>query len=155
MARLTAVNTIRPYAQAISKNPAVSDLLKLSIGVNLPNNAPVPVPPITDVPTLIAQASLPGQVTLQYRSSGDPTSKAKPFGVIQLELRRGSGVAPVVSPDDCTPVAFVTKSPFVILNAPVAAGQVMTYFARWQNRSGASGLAYSGPWSAPLIVVAA
>lgn len=154
IARLNAVNTVRPYAQAISRNQAVSDALKLSIGVNLPNNVPVPIPPITDVPSLILDASLPGQTSFQYRSSSDPTSKAKPFGVIQLELRRGSGAAPIANPDDCTPVAFITKTPFIIVNAPIAAGQVMTFFARWQNRSGASGQAYSGPWSAQTVVIA-
>ena len=154
IARINAIGVVRPYAQSIAKNPAVADADKLDLALNLPNNVPVAIPPLLDVASLIVQPSAPGMTQFQFRSSSDPTSKAKPFGAIGLQVLRGSGVAPVASPDDCVEVARVTKSPFTIQNAPVAAGQVMTFFARWIQRSGASGEAYSAPWSAAVIVIA-
>ena len=75
-ARVTAVATIRPYAQSISRNMAVSDLLKIGIGVNLPNNVPVPIPPVSTAPALILQSAAPQQHIIQYRDSTTPLSKA-------------------------------------------------------------------------------
>ena len=153
-ARVTATGVVRPYAVAISRNPAVLDADKLSIGVNLPNFTPVPIPPITDVPSIILQSALPNQHTLQFRSSGAPTSKAKPFGVIGLELFRNIGTVAATSPEQCTLYTSATKTPFVVSTDPANAGQVITYFSRWTNRSGAGGQAYKGPWSAPLVLIA-
>lgn len=153
-ARVQATGVVRPYATQISRNPAVSDLLKLGIGVNLPNNAPVPVPPITDVPSLILQPSATGLTQIQYRSSGDPTSKAKPFGAIGLEVWRDIGTVAATSPEQCTLFATLTKTPQALSNAPAVNGQIMTFFARWTTRSGPAGVAQKGPWSLPLVVVA-
>lgn len=153
-ARLTATGTVRTYATNISRNPGVSDLDKRNIGVNLPNNAPVPVPPITDVPALVLQPSGSGQAVLQYRSSSDPTRKAKPFGAIGIEIWRAVGNVAAVSPEAGNLLVTVTKSPVVTLNAPANNGQVMTFFGRWTARSGAGGMAYKGPWSLPLVVTA-
>ena len=153
-ARVTATATVRPYAQNISKNMAVSDLLKIQIGVNLPNNAPVPVPPITDVPSLIVGASQPGQTSFQYRQGSAPTSKAKPFGAIACELWRSVGVAFATSPDQCTLIESLTKTPQIVSNSPANPGDKMTFFCRWTTRSGPQGKAQKGPWSLATNLIA-
>lgn len=153
-ARVTAIGVVRPYATQISRNMAVADIDKLSIGVNLPNNAPVPVPPITDVPSLIVQPSAPGQCVFQYRQGTDPTSKAKPFGALALELWRSVGAAFAVSPDQCTLLESLTKTPQVINNAPANPGDKMTFFCRWTTRSGPQGKAQKGPWSLATNLIA-
>ena len=153
-ARVLAVGTIRPYCQQIAKNPSVSDELKLSVGLNPPNNVPVPIPPITDVPQLLTQPSAPGQVVLQYRSGENPTSKAKPFGAVALELWRNIGAVAATNPAQCALLASLTKTPQVIDNDPATPGQTMTYFGRWTTLSGPQGKAQKGPWSLPLVVIA-
>ncbi|MEQ2009600.1 MAG: hypothetical protein ABMA26_22685 [Limisphaerales bacterium] len=153
-ARVTATGVVRPYAQSISRNMAVDDADKLSIGVNLPNNAPVPIPPITDVPALIIQPSAPGQVVIAYRQGSAPTSRAKPFGAVALELFRSAGVAFATSPDQCTFIDSLAKTPQVVLNTPANAGDKLTFFARWTTRSGPQGKAQKGPWSLAYNVVA-
>ena len=153
-ARVTAIATIRPYAQQISKNMSVLDADKIAIGVNLPNNAPVPIPPITDVPSLIVQPSAPGTTVFQYRQGADPTSKAKPFGAVGLELWRNIGAVAATSPDQCTLIATLTKTPQQIDNSPATNGQIMTFFCRWTTLSGPQGKAQKGPWSLPTVRVA-
>jgi len=152
--RNLATGFVRPYAVAISLNLGITDAEKLAIGVNLPNNQPVPIPPITDIPSLITQGLLPGQATLQYRSSSDPNSKAKPFGVLACEVVQAIGAVAATDPVQCTPAARATKTPFVLDISAANSGQKVTLFARWANRSGAGGLAYVGPWSAPLVITA-
>lgn len=153
-ARVTATGVVRPYAQALSRNIAVDDADKLSIGVNLPNNAPVPIPPVTDVPSLIIQPSAPGLTVIAYRQGSAPTSRAKPFGAIACEIWRSNGVAYATDPAQCTLIESVAKTPQVISNAPAVAGEKMTFFARWTTRSGPEGKAQKGPWSLAYNLVA-
>jgi hypothetical protein len=152
-ARVTAVATIRPYAQQISKNMGVSDLLKTSIGVNLPNNVPVPIPPVSTSPVLMLQSAAPQQHVMQYRDSATPTSKAKPFGAISIEIWRAVGTVPAVSPAACSLLANWTKSPNISSFEVGDVGKVATYFARWVTRSGTGGVSQPGPWSPQFTAV--
>lgn len=152
-ARITAVATIRPYAQLISKNMGVSDALKTGIGVNLPNTVPVPIPPVTTSPILLLQAAAPQQHILQYRDSTTPTSKAKPFGAVALEVWRAVGTVPAVSPEACTFLGLWTKSPNISSFLVGDVGKVATYFCRWTTRSGTGGVAQPGPWSPQFTAV--
>ncbi len=150
-ARNSAEATVRPYAVGISLNPSVSDALKLGIGVNLPNNAPVPIPPILTNPVLMFVAATPGQHQLQYRDSATPTAKAKPFGATGLQLTRFIGVAAGVSPEQGTVVGTWTKTPNVSTFPPGNEGKLATYWGRWITRSGATGQAQLSAWSNPLV----
>ncbi len=152
VARINATAVVRPYAVQISRNPAVSDALKLGVGVNLPNNAPVPVPPIATSPALILESAGPLQHVLQYRDSTTPTSKQKPFGAIGLEVWRKVAAAAAASPSDCTKVGTFTKTPFRQSFTSGERGMLCTYYARWITRSGTDGTASEGPWSVALVV---
>jgi hypothetical protein len=152
-ARVTAVATIRPYAQQISKNMSVTDALKIGIGVNLPNNVPVPIPPVATSPALILQSAAPQQHILQYRDSTTPLSKAKPFGAIAVEIWRAVGVTAAVDPSACALYARWTKTPNISSFAVGEVGKTATYFARWVTRSGVGGQSAPGPWSAPLVAI--
>lgn len=153
-ARLAATGTVRPYCQQISKNMGVSDSLKLGIGLNLPNNAPVPVPPITDVPQLIQLPSAAGVTVWGYKQGGSSSGKAKPFGAAGLEIWRNVGTVAATDPAQCSLMATVTKSPQQFSNDPAVPGKVMTFFARWTTLSGPAGQAQKGPWSLPYVLVA-
>lgn len=151
-ARVTAVATIRPYAQSISRNMGVSDELKIGIGVNLPNNVPVPIPPVTTAPALLLQSAAPLQHILQYRDSTTPTSKAKPFGAVGLEVWRNVGVTAVTNPTQCQLYGTWTKTPNISSFVHGDEGKIATYFSRWITRSGAGGQAQPGPWSVALTI---
>lgn len=150
-ARVTAEQVIRPYAQQISKNASVTPGDKTAIGVNLPNNSPVPIPAPTSFPILGFRSATPLQHLLQYQDSDLGTGKAKPFGAIGLELYRAIGTVPAVDPSQAEYYAQVTKSPCRVTFTAGDVGKTCTYFARWITRSGPGGVAQSGPWSAPLV----
>ena len=92
------------------------------------------------------------QQTLSYKDQSTPTTKAKPFGAIGLDLRQGIGVANITDPNLCSPVGVITKSPTNIATSNGDVGKIASYVGRWCTRSGPGGAAQFGPWSAFLHV---
>lgn len=151
--RAEAEATIRPYAQDIARSSAVSNELKVGLGLNLPNPTRPPIPPPVVAPQVLLDNATPGQHKLRYRDSSSPAGKAKPVGAIGVELYRTIGIAPAVDPDAANYLGTYTKSPLFAQSAPADKGKTATYFARFVTKSGAGGKAATGPWSAPLSVV--
>ena len=152
-ARATAESVVRPYAQRIKVNPAVSNAARVDIGVTVDAFPPTPIPAPTSSPVLMLMMATPLQHTMQYRDALTPTSKAKPYGVKQLALFVTVGVAPAVDPDAALYRGGFTKSPMNIGFESSQRGKVATYFARWENGSGPGGVAARGPWSDPVSVI--
>jgi hypothetical protein len=148
-ARVNAEQTVRPYAQRIRNNTAVSDLLKVGLGLTIPSTTPTPIPAPVVAPELGLLSAIPLQQTLTYR---DPSAagKAKPYGVIGVEVWRAVGVAPAVDPAQASYYATATKSPFRSTFGAGDVGKIVTYFGRFVTRSGPGGIAQAGPFSAPL-----
>lgn len=151
-ARASAEATVRPYAVRISVNDGVTDANKVLIGVNLPNSTRTPVPAPATSPALNLVAAIIGQHTLGYHDTSTPLSKAKPFGAVGMQVYRVLGTAPVATPETAELHAVITKSPTNLATDPADRGKVATYFGRWVTRSGPSGVAQVGPFSAPLAV---
>jgi len=151
--RASAEETVRPYAQLISRNAAVTPQDKSAIGVNEPNFSPVPIPPPTSFPLISLRNGVPLAHVLQWQDSNLGTGKAKAFGVIGCQVFRSVGVVAATDPEQASFYQQPTKSPFRSEFSAPDRGKVCTYFARWINRSGAGGVAYYGPWSDPVNVV--
>lgn len=149
-ARTSATATCQPYAQLISRNMGIDDSLKLGVGVNLPNPTRTIIPAPTTTCVLAHISSQPGVAQIGYADTSTPTTKAKPFGAIGLDLRQTIGTAPAVSPDDAKPVQTVTKSPTILSFSSGDVGKIVTIWGRWVTRGGPAGVAQQGPWSAPL-----
>lgn len=152
-ARNLAELTVRPFAIDISRNPAVTNLDKTAVGVNLPNTARTPVPPPLTVPGITLVSAIHFLHTLAFRDTSTPTTKAKPFGAIGMELWRTLAVGPSVDPTTATQIGVLTKSPNSIGYTAPDIGKTATYWGRWVTRSGPGGNAQSGPFSAPLAVL--
>lgn len=152
-AKADALLTVRPVAVQISRNPAVTDENKLTIGVNLPNPSRTPVPPPTDAPSLTLESASPGVINLRTNIAGSTSGKAKPAGAVGIELRGTYGTAPAVDPTAAAPLTTLTKSPAQIATNPARTGQLLTLWGRYVTRSGPGGMAQAGPWSAALTVV--
>lgn len=152
-ARTAAEPVLRAYAQQISRNPAVSNMDKTAVGVNLPNSARPAIPQPTTQPQLSLVSSIHNLQTIAYKDSATPTTKAKPFGAIGIDLRVSISLTPAASPDDVPPFATLTKSPANIGMQSGDAGKTARYWGRWSTRSGPGGMAQFGPWSAPMDVV--
>lgn len=151
---VTTVGTIRTFAQIITRNPGVANADKLSLGLNLPNTAPSPVPVPASYPLLSLLQSTHLQHQFSYKDSLTPVGKRKAFGAVQLQLVGVLGTAPATDQDALPPVlasnqlggpAMPTKSPFQVTWAPGSTGKIASYAARWVTRSG-----LAGPWS-PIL----
>lgn len=151
-ARATAEATVRPYAIRIRNNSAVSDALKIGVGVTIPNTPPTPIPAPVVAPVLSLLSAISLEQTLEYKAAG-ALGKAKPFGAIGVEVWRAVGTVPAVDPLQTAFKGTVTKSPFRQTFLAGDQGKIVTYFGRFVTRSGPGGVAQVGPWSDPLSLV--
>lgn len=152
-ARAAFEATVRPYAQRIRVNPGVSNLDRVTIGVTVAVFPPTPIPaPLTN-PVLSLIRALPLTHVLAYADSDTPTTKAKPYGVKQLQLSCTIGVAPAVDPDAARYLGGYTKSPLQVSHQAGDRGKYATYFSRWQNGSGPGGVGATGPWGNPISFI--
>lgn len=150
--RILCTSIVRPYAVTISRDPSVDNGDKTAVGVNLPNTARTPVPPPSTVPGLALVSAIHFLHTLAYKDTSTPTTKAKPPGAIGMELQTLVAVTAGADPSTGRSWGIVTKSPFSIGWTSGDVGKIATYWGRWVTRSGPSGIAQVGPWSAPLSI---
>lgn len=145
-ARADAEQTQREYCQQIRLNPAVSDLNKVSIGLNLPPSTLTPIPAPTERPELVFGSAGPQQTRLGYKVEG-AAGKAKATGSVGVQIVASVGTAIAVDPDAAPTVAMVTKSPFRLNWQSAQVGKIATLWARFYTRSGPGGVMQFGPWS--------
>jgi hypothetical protein len=151
VARASAEAVVRPYAVQISRNAAVTDANKSSIGVTVPSLVPTPIPAPTVAPSVSLVAATILSMLLDYKAVGS-SGKSKPFGSVGVEIYRAVGLVAATDPTQATFVGIVNKSPFRQAFLAADQGKFCTYFARFVTRSGPDGVAQPGPWSAPLTV---
>lgn len=148
-ARALAEAVVRPVATDISRSLIVTPANKATIGVTIPDPSRSPVAAPTTAPVLSIRAMIAGQLTLDYRDATDPTARAKPAGVVALQLFAAFGTLPATDASQLAFVAQVTKTP-TLLSTAGQAGKIVSLAGRWVTRSGNGGVAQVGPWSALL-----
>lgn len=151
--RAAAEAVVRPLAVRIILNPAVLNIDRVSIGVTVPSTVPTPVPAPTTSPSLILQSAGPLVHNLQFRDSTAPLVKAKPFGVVTLELSAQIGVTAGIDPEAASFISGFNKTPFQVSWPSGNRGKHATYWGRWATRSGPAGVPQRGPWSDPLDAI--
>lgn len=149
-ARATMLATVRPYAMAINARSATTDEQRSDLGITIRKTVMTPIPAPTTAPALSVSSAIPFATTLLYRDPATPTSKAKPFGVIGVQLWTAIGTVAAIDPSQATFYGVATKSPCVIGFTAPQQGKQCTVFARFVTRGGPGGVAQTGPWSAPL-----
>lgn len=148
VARTNMLDLVRPYAVAISLNAGVLTSDKIAIGVNPRTSTPTPVATPTTSPVLgISAAGNLVHVIRARDEESSPTSKAKPYGVTQMQLWAAAVTiaTPTPTPDETTLKQIVTKVPTQAFWDSDDAGKKAVYYARWQTRTG-----LVGPWSSPV-----
>lgn len=148
-ARSNAESLARQFAQRIQVDTTISDALKIAAGCHGARKPPTPVPPPTVAPVLGLQGVIPGQSTYTVKEPG-AAGKAKPEGVVGIEIRRGVVGAGTLDPETLANSITATKSPVALANGGFNAGQIVGVFARYTTRGGPGGVAQVGPWSAVL-----
>lgn len=137
----------RGYAQIIQSNAGVSNSAKATAGLTVRATGRTPIPAPATSPILGLVGGTPGESTLKYADTSTPTTKAKPFGALQLEL--WEQIAPTGTPsiDSASFIGLYTKTPFAVDTPTGDAGKVGVFWGRWTTRTG-----LVGPWSAPLTI---
>lgn len=145
-ATVNLLSIVRPYAQQVANNAGVADSDKIALGLNPRTTTPTAIPtPVTN-PVLTIDKALTLQHVLRYRDTlASPTSKAKPFGAVQVQIAAMTSATPVTDPTTLPIIASVTKCPAVVSWSSGDAGKLAYYTARWITRTGKV-----GPW-APII----
>ena len=151
-ARAEALIICRSYAQRINANPAITDEQRTTLGLTVRKTTPTPTPAPTAQPLLGLRSQIPGVANLEYTAPGT-VGKAKPPGVIGVELWVAVGVAAAVDPAAAAFRGTVTRSPFRVEFDAADKGRTATVFCRFATRSGPGGVAQVGPWSNPLSFV--
>lgn len=142
--RASAQGSVRVYAQQIKANVGVDNEDKVALGIHVDDPTPTPIPAPTSAPLLMIINAFSGVHNLRYADENTPASRAKPDGVIQLQLNMTVGNSPAVDPDTSSFVGLYTKQPVLIEHDPMNAGKTATFFGRWVTRKG-----LVGPWSLP------
>jgi hypothetical protein len=153
-AKAAMVAVLRHYAQSIKLNDGVTNEEKIALGLTIDDTHPTPLPAPSTQPMCSIVAATPLQHALRFADAGTPTRRAKPEGVIALELHYFIGEPAPVSPDASGGTTkfygLATKQPFAVTHNPVDVGKTATYYARWITRTG-----LVGPWGTPVAMTIA
>lgn len=145
-ARTNASAGIRPLAQTISVNDAVSNMLKLALGLNLKGSTgPTPIPTPTSYPIFAIIAGTPGEMTLKFVDSSDGVSRKKPFGVLAIAYFAKASATEITDPTLLEFQDLATKQPFGVDTTFATAGSRIYLAGYYITRTG-----LKGPWS-PVI----
>jgi hypothetical protein len=145
--KASALIVFRGYAVIIGSNAGVSAGAKTAAGLTNRATGRTPIPAPGTAPILGFVGATPLVATLKYADTSTPTTKAKPFGAIQIELWLSIGATPPVGgPAGCNFYGLFTKSPFAVNFITANVGMTAYYYGRWTTRRG-----LVGPWSAVLI----
>ncbi|MFA6140424.1 MAG: hypothetical protein WC684_06850 [Hyphomicrobium sp.] len=142
--------TVRPYAVSISQNSGVTDGDKTAVGVTVRKLVPTPIPAPTDAPQVSFVSAIPLETVLKIVNSATPTSKAKPFGAVIIEVWRSIGTVPATDPAQLSYVGGFTKIPVTLAFEAGDQGKICTVASRYATAGGNGGVAKTGPWSALL-----
>lgn len=140
--KVIVLAAIRPFAQAISLNAGVTSANKTAIGVNPRTSTPTPITTPTTTPVLTAQSTSTAGTIIRYRdATASPSVKAKPYGVIAMQLFGKVSVTPITDPSQLIYLGQITKSPVQIPIGPISttAANVAYFAGRWITKKGLYG----------------
>ena len=149
-ARRVAETTVRPFAQLINANPAVTDQQRVSLGLTVRKTTPTPTPPPASAPVIEFRASQFGYAKLGYTDSANPDGKAKPAGSIGVQVFADDSETPGDNPLAGRFMLTATKSPFSLPADGAAPGASRRIWFRYVTTGGPAGIQQTGPFSAPL-----
>lgn len=138
-AALTAA--IRPLVRRLQASADVTDAEKASLGITVAQT-PSPIGAPTTAPIVSIECGNRLQHTLRFVDSATPTRKAKPAGVLGVEIWNKVGVAPPTGETELRFVAIDTDAPFTLNFASEDGNKTAYYWLRWVSPTGER-----GPWS--------
>lgn len=148
VAKAASLIVFRTYAQIVQNNAGVTNSAKAAAGLTVRSTARTPIPAPTTTPIVAFVSGQPGTSNLGYADAASPTTKAKPFGAIQMELWYDVPATGSPSLANATFAGLETKSPFAFATPSGATGKTIGVWGRWTTRRG-----LTGPWSSVLSII--
>lgn len=134
---------IRPLVRRLQASSVVSDAEKAALGITVAST-PGPIGPPTTAPICSISCGARLQHTLSFVDETTPTrppTKAKPAGVLGVEIWNKVGIAPPANEGELRFVAVDTNAPFVLNFTSEDGGKTAYYWLRWVSPTGER-----GPW---------
>lgn len=133
---------IRPLVRRIQANPNVTDAQRAAMGITVPDSTNTPVGTPTTRPIASITLGQRLQHTLNFVDETTPTRRAKPAGVIGVEVWAKVGTTPPSGEGDLQFMRIDSSTP-AVFNFNAADGTKTAYYwTRWVNAQGER-----GPWS--------
>jgi hypothetical protein len=139
-ARAAYVAAIRPLVRRLQASSVVSNAERESLGITVANE-PSPIGPPTTAPLCSIECGARLQHTLRFVDETTPTRKAKPLGVLGVEIWNKVGETPPANESELRFVAVDTNAPFVLNYNSADGGKTAYYWMRWVSPTGER-----GPW---------
>lgn len=140
-ARQAYVAVIRPLVRRLQASAVVSDAERASLGITV-KATPSPIGPPTATPMVVVDTANRLQHTLRFVDASNPTKRAKPAGVMGVEIWNKVGTTPPADENDLQFVAVDTSSPYVLAFDGAEGGKTAYYWLRYVSPTGER-----GPWS--------
>lgn len=137
-AGLTAA--IRPLVRRLQASSAVSNAEREALGITVAQGGG-PIGPPTTAPIASIECGARLQHTLRFVDETTPTRKAKPAGVLGVEIWNKVGNTPPANESELRFVAVDTNAPFVLNYTSEDGGKTAYYWLRWVSPTGER-----GPW---------
>jgi hypothetical protein len=138
--RAALTGNLRPLVRRLQASAVVSDAEKAALGITVAQQ-PGPIGPPTTAPICSIECGARLQHTLRFVDEQTPTRKAKPAGVLGVEIWNHVGNAPPTGEGDLRFVAVDTSAPFVLNYNSADGGKTAYYWMRWVSPTGER-----GPW---------
>jgi len=136
---------IRELVRRIQAGESVTDAQRAALHITVRDTEPTPVGAPTTRPLVVVDFSERLRHTLRWFDESTPTSRARPRGVMGVEVRaRVAALAdpPPSDPDDLRYLLMCTRPPAVVEYDGADGGLTAHYMLRWLSTRGEA-----GPWS--------
>lgn len=141
-ARTASEAAERALCQQAQLSPAMTDTIRTTLRLTVPDSNPTPIGPPTDLPVVIsakAQAAL--HALVEFRAQSSPHSKAKPAGVHHTEIWGKVGGPAPIDGSQCAYMGSDTTTPYSAVFQPGDEGKPVFYCLRYVNAK-----LEAGPW---------
>lgn len=140
-ARHTLTAAIRPLVRRLQASTAVSDAEKASLGITVAAGGG-PIGPPTTRPIVSISMGQRLQHTLSFADETTPTRRAKPHGVLGVEVWAKVGTTPPANEGELEFRGIDSSTPAVLNYTATDGTKTAYYWTRWVTGTGER-----GPWS--------
>ncbi|MCK5644055.1 MAG: hypothetical protein KAJ19_24870 [Gammaproteobacteria bacterium] len=141
-ARSTLETEIRSLTRRLQASTAVDDSERAALGITVPDTVATAAAVPATRPLVTVDTSQRLRHVIAFVDEGTPTRRAKPKGVMGVEIWVKIGDPPPTDPNELTFLSVDTRTPYTADFSGGDAKKTAHYMARWVNTKGEK-----GPWS--------